>query len=119
VPNHQTKRSIPLKWRALVAMSGNFGVEADITKWSAKDRKDLASYIETYKDIRSTIQFGDFYRLESPYESNRAAWMFVNPSQTEALLFVFQVKPTKNRVKVQPIRLKGLKAGKTYEIQRT
>ena len=117
VPNHITHRSIPLKWRALVAMSGNFGVEADITKWSRRDQKELASYIETYKEIRPLVQFGDFYRLESPYTPPRAAWMFVNKTQTEALLFVFQVKPPKKGEKVKSLKLKGLKAGNSYEIQ--
>ena len=115
VPNHITHRSIPLMWRALVAMSGNFGVEADITKWSPKDQKELAGYVKTYKEIRPLVQFGDFYRLESPYESNRASWMFVSRDQTEALLFVFQAKPAKE--KTQPIQLRGLAAGKIYEIQ--
>ena len=117
VPNHIMHRSIPLKWRALVAMSGNFGVEADITKWSPKEQKELADYIQTYKQIRPLVQFGDFYRLESPYQSNRASWMFVNREQTEALLFVFQVKPWPKGEKVKGLRLKGLKPNKTYEIQ--
>jgi alpha-galactosidase len=117
VPNHITHRSIPLKWRALVAMSGNFGVEADITKWSKKDQKDLAGYIQTYKEIRPLIQFGDFYRLESPYNSPRASWMFVNKAQTEALLFVFQVKPTKKGERAKGIKLKGLKPSKIHKVQ--
>lgn len=117
VPNHQTHRSIPLKWRCLVAMSGNFGVEADIRKWSLKDRKELAHYIGVYKEIRPIIQFGDFYRLESPYESNRAAWMFVSTDQKDALLFVFQVKPPARGEKLKSLKLKGLMAGKSYEIQ--
>ena len=117
VPNHITHRSIPLKWRALVAMSGNFGVEADITKWSLKEQKELAGYIKTYKEIRPLVQFGDFYRLESPYESNRASWMFVSRDQTAALLFVFQVKPSPKGEKAKGLKLKGLKLNKIYEIQ--
>ncbi len=117
VPNHQTHRSMPLKWRCLVAMSGNFGVEADITKWKPSERKELADYIQLYKEIRPIIQFGDFYRLESPYQSNRAAWMFVNPDQKEALLFVFQINPTTIGEKVKGLKLKGLNALTAYEIE--
>ena len=116
VPNHITHRSMSLKWRALVAMSGNFGVEADITKWSPRNRKALAHYIKLYKEIRPIVQFGDFYRLENPHESNRASWMFVSPDQREALVFVFQVKPPEVGEKVKGFRLKGLKANLTYEI---
>ena len=116
VPNHITHRSIPLKWRALVAMSGNFGVEADITKWSAKERKELAGYIKAYKEIRPLVQFGDFYRLESPWESNRASWMFVNGDKTEALLFLFQVKPWPKGTHVPRLHPRGLSLSKKYQI---
>ncbi len=117
VPNHQTHRSLPLKWRCLVAMSGNFGVEADITKWKPAEIKELADYIRLYKEIRPIVQFGDFYRLENPYQSNRASWMFVSPDQREALVFVFQVKRPGKRERVEGLRLKGLKADQTYGIQ--
>ena len=119
VPNHITHRSIPLKWRALVAMSGNFGVEADITRWAPKDRKELAGYIRAYKELRPLVQFGDFYRLENPWDSNRASWMFVNGHKTEALLFVFQVKPPLKGGKVKSLKLRGLRGSVRYEIEGT
>jgi len=117
VPNHQTKRVIPLKWRALVAMSGNFGLELDVSKMPEKELKELAGHIALYKDIRPLVQFGDFYRLESPYASERTSWMFVNEKRTEALLFVFQVKPFKKGTKVPTIHLRGLDPSKKYRIE--
>jgi alpha-galactosidase len=116
-PNHITKRETPLKWRALMAMSGNFGLELDVTKWTAKEKKEVAGHIAQYKEIRPLVQFGDFYRLESPYDSDRASWMFVSEAQTEALLFVFQVKPFKKGVKPKPIKLRGLNPSKKYALQ--
>ena len=92
-PNPITKRVTPLKWRALVAMSANMGVEADISKWSEEERKELAGYIALYKEIRPLVQFGDFHRLEAPYGSPRAAWMFTSSNQKDALLFVFPNQP--------------------------
>jgi alpha-galactosidase len=116
-PNHITKRETPLKWRALMAMSGNFGLELDVTKWTVKEKKEVAGYIALYKEIRPLVQFGDFHRLESPYDSERASWMFVNEAKTEALLFIFQVKPFKKGLKAKSIRLYGLNPTKRYEIQ--
>ncbi len=116
-PNHITKRETPLKWRALVAMSANMGVEADISKWSEKDRKELAGYVALYKKIRPLVQFGDFHRLEAPYQSSRATWMFTSGDQKEALLFVFQIKPPEKAEKVKPICLRGLAPNFNYEIQ--
>lgn len=117
VPNHLTRRSIPLKWRALVALSGNFGVEADLTQWSQKDLKDLAGYISLYQEIRPLVQFGDFYRLESPFEGPRSSWLFVSPERSQALLFIFQTEPWKKGVKVPPVRLRGLAPLRNYRIE--
>ncbi|HVZ80251.1 MAG TPA: alpha-galactosidase [bacterium] len=117
VPNHFTHRSLPLKWRALVAMSGNFGVEADLTKWSKKDLKELAGYISLYREIRPLVQFGDFYRLESPFAGPRASWLFVSPERSQALLFIFQTEPWKRGTKVPPVRLRGLAPLRHYSIE--
>ena len=119
IPNHITKRSVPLKWRALVAMSGNLGVEADIVHWTANERKELADYIQTYKQYRQLIQFGDFYRLESPYSGPRTSWIFVDESKSNALLFIFQEKPMGKQEKTTPIRIRGVSDRKTYGIPGT
>lgn len=115
-PNHITKRETPLKWRALMAMSGNFGLELDVSKWSEAEKKEAEEYIWLYKQIRPLVQFGDFHRLESPYEAERASWMFVNEAKTEAILFVFQVHPFKGGTDGYPIHLRGLDPQKTYEV---
>jgi alpha-galactosidase len=115
-PNQITKRESPLKWRALLAMSANLGVEADISKWSVEERGELAAYVALYKEIRPLVQFGDFHRLEAPYDSPRAAWMFTRRDQKKALLFVFQISPPAGS-EVKPIRLRGLAVDFKYEIK--
>lgn len=114
--NQITKRETPLKWRALLAMSANMGVEADISKWSAEELKELAGYLALYKEIRPLVQFGDFHRLEAPYGSFRTAWMFTSLDKKEGLLFVFQLSPPTGPEK-KPIRLRGLAPGFKYEVQ--
>ncbi len=115
-PNHITKRESPLKWRAHLAMSANFGLELDVSEWSKAERKEMAGYIALYKEIRETVQFGNFHRLESPYGTERCSWMFTSPGLREALLFVFQVKPPQEPSAVKPIRLRGLDPNQYYEI---
>ncbi len=114
-PSHIAKRESPLKWRALLAMSANMGVEADISKWSVREREDLAGYIALYKEIRPVVQFGDYHRLEAPYGSSRASWMFTSRDQKEALLFIFQIKALEGPAK--PIKLRGLAPDSYYEIK--
>ncbi len=115
-PNQITRRESPLKWRALLAMSANLGVEADISKWSEGDRKELAGYISLYKEIRPLVQFGDFHRLEAPYDFARTAWMFTSRDQKEALLFIFQSTPPQGPG-VKPVCLRGLDPALLYQIK--
>lgn len=78
VPNHQVHRITPLETRGHVAMSGNFGYELDLTKLTEAEREDIRKQVSEYKELRMLIQYGDFYRLLSPFEGNETAWMFVS-----------------------------------------
>ena len=86
VPNHQVGRSTPLKTRGDVAMSGNFGYELDLTVFTEAEKEEVKRQVAMVKEVRELVQFGDFYRLLSPFEGNETAWMFVSPDQREALV---------------------------------
>ncbi|WP_040949552.1 alpha-galactosidase [Gorillibacterium massiliense] len=116
VPNHQVGRFTPLSMRGNVAMSGNFGYELDLTKFSEEEREEVKKQIELYKEVRSLVQQGELYRLISPFETQEASWMFVSQDREEALAFYFKVlaepfKPT------QLLRLKGLDPDLEYEVE--
>jgi len=91
VPNHQVQRSTPLLTRMHTAMGGNFGFELDLSKLSEADRVMAALHVQIYKSIRRLVQFGDFYRIHSPFEGNLTAWMFVSPDKSEGALFYSRV----------------------------
>lgn len=91
VPNHQVHRITPLETRGHVAMSGNFGYELDLTKLTEAEREDIRKQVSEYKELRMLIQYGDFYRLLSPFEGNETAWMFVSADKKEAFATYFQV----------------------------
>ncbi|MBB6510696.1 alpha-galactosidase [Rhizobium soli] len=64
-PNHQTNRRHSLSFRALVAMAYHFGVELNPLELSAKERGELALYIETHKRLRPLLHApGANFRLE-------------------------------------------------------
>ena len=84
VPNHQLNRNTPLKMRGDVAMCGNFGYELDLTKFSDDEKEEVKSQILKYKDLRKLVQFGDMYRLLSPFEGNESSWMYISEDKTEA-----------------------------------
>jgi alpha-galactosidase len=113
VPNHQVHRTTPLDMRGNVAMSGNFGYELDLTAFTEAEKESVKKQVELYKQLRPLIQFGEFYRLISPFEHVSAAWMFVSEDKKEALVAFFQVLAEPN-APLRKLRLKGLAAECNY-----
>ncbi|MEF2965302.1 alpha-galactosidase [Paenibacillus sp. M1] len=116
VPNHQVGRTTSLTFRGDVAMSGNFGYELDLTKFTAEDKEIAKRQIQSYKEIRGLVQQGDMYRLLSPFEGNETAWMFVSPDRDEALLFYFKVLAEPN-APLRNVKLEGLNPNKDYRLE--
>lgn len=106
-PNQQTGRSTSFKMRGDVAMSGVFGYELDLADLTEEDRQMVKEQIKFYKAHRHLIQYGDFIRLESPFDSNTVAWEFVSPDKSEALLFMFKQLHT-NRFEINNTKMAGL-----------
>ncbi|MBE5962143.1 MAG: alpha-galactosidase [Lachnospiraceae bacterium] len=115
IPNHQTGRITSLAFRGDVAMAGNFGYELDVTKLSEEEKDQVKAQIATYKEIRNTIQYGEFYRLLSPFEGNFTSFLFVNETKTDAVLFFYQVLTVPNSP-FSTLRLTGLDPSKEYEL---
>ena len=86
VPNHQVGRSTPMKTRCDIAMMGQFGFELDLNKLSAEEIETAKESIKTFKKLRPTVQFGDMYRLLSPFETRFAAWEFVSKDRNDVVL---------------------------------
>lgn len=116
VPNHQVHRNAPLETRGNAAMSGNLGYELDVTKMNGEEKQVVKNQVFLYKELRNTIQFGDFYRLKNPFEGNETAWMFVSEDLTEAIVFYFRVLSEPN-ADYKPLKLKGLGCEQHYRLQ--
>ena len=91
VPNHQAGRVTSLKMRGDVAMSGNFGYELDLTKFTEEEKQIVRAQVEQYKELRSFVQKADMYRLKSPFEGNDTAWMFVSEDGYDIFAAYFRV----------------------------
>jgi len=114
--NHQTNKLIPLKFRFDVAMSGRLGMEMQPKDFTPDEYKFAAQAISTYKQIRPVVQFGDLYRLISPYaQKNISSLMYVTPDKEEAVLFVYQLKHRFNP-SFPRLTLQGLSPDASYEI---
>ncbi|RAS87790.1 alpha-galactosidase [Priestia endophytica] len=118
VPNHQVHRFTSLEIRGHTAMSGNFGYELDLTKLSEKEKRTVKQQVVMYKEIRRLIQFGNLYRLLSPFEGNETAWLFLNKEKTEAIVFYFRVLAEPN-TPFSLLKLKGVDSNLKYRVLET
>lgn len=114
VPNHQVFRMTPLHTRANVAFFGTFGYELDLDKLSGGELNEVKDQISFMKKYREILQFGDFYRLKSPFQGNEAAWMAVSPDKNTALVGWYRVLNGVN-MPYSRIRLQGLNPDALYE----
>lgn len=120
-PNHITGRSTPFDTRGIVASTGAFGYELDVTKISEEDRNKIPQQIAWYKKYCSLIQKGDYYRIAS-YGDNRLydCTEVVSKDKKYAMVTYVQVLAEPN-VRSRKIKLQGLReegvyrvSGKTY-----
>lgn len=114
-PNHQVYRNTPLHTRANVAYFGTFGYELDLNKLSDREQEQVKEQIRFMKKYREVLQFGDFYRLKSPFDGNVTAWMVVNEKRTLALVGWYRVLCGVN-MPFTRTKLQGLKDEYRYEI---
>ncbi len=116
-PNHQTFRTIPLKYRIDVAMSGRLGMEIQ-PKNMTDDEKDLCrKAIAQYKQVRNVVQFGDLYRLLSPYDKlGAASLMYVQPDKSEAVFYWWKTETFCNQ-QLPRVTMDGLDPDKNYRVE--
>ena len=115
-PNHQTMRRTPFETRATVAMAGTFGYELDLNKISDKEQEMVKSQVNDYLKYDELVHEGDYYRLTSPYDSNRVcAWQTVSKDKSFGLLsaVVQSLEANESNIYVYP---RGLDETAVYEI---
>lgn len=114
-PNHQTKRITSLKFRFDVAMSGRLGFELQPCDMTDEEAAYAKRALSEYKRIRPVVQFGDLYRLSSPYESRVASLMYVyRQGDTERAVIFAWLMDKWLADSLPPLRLKGLSAEGRY-----
>lgn len=117
VPNHQMGRSTTMDMRGAVAMSGNYGLMLDLMRNDSERDAAVTQQIAFYKQHRQLLQFGTFWRLVSPWEnSDFAAWMFVAPDQSEALVMAFSLV-SQASAPLRLLRLAGLDENASYRVE--
>lgn len=97
-------------------MSGNYGLMLDLMRSDSERDDAVKQQISFYKQHRQLLQFGTFWRLSSPWENaDFAAWMFVAPDQSEALVMAFSLV-SQASAPLRLLRLAGLDPDAYYHI---
>lgn len=116
VPNHQTHRSTPLKFRFDVAMSGRLGFELHPKNMAPEEVAFAKKAVADYKRLRPVIQQGDLYRLVSPWENSYASLMYVNDDRSQAVVFLYGLNRNIMSDFPAPLMLQGLDPAKRYKV---
>ena len=118
VPNHQVNRMTPLHTRANTAYFGTFGYELDLNKLTEEEIAEVKEQVVFMKEYREILQFGTFYRLQSPFEGNVTVWMSVSADKKTAIVGWYR---TLNRVnyRFERVRLAGLLPDVLYKNSRS
>ena len=115
-PNHQTFRTIPLKYRIDVAMSGRLGMEIQPKNMTDEEKNLCRKAISEYKTIRPIVQLGDIYRLVSPYDKlGVASLMYTSPEKEKAVFYWWKTETFVNQ-HLPRVKMAGLDAVKNYRI---
>lgn len=116
VPNHQTGRDISLKTRGIVAMSGTFGYELDLTRLTDAEKDMMRQQIKDYHRYYWLINKGIYSRLTNPHEDKYlTAWQFVSETGDELLLNAVVTHLQANPI-FPRLRLKGLEETAVYQL---
>ena len=115
-PNHTVFRTTAMKYRIDVAMSGRLGMEIQPKNMSDDEKALCRQAIKEYKQIRPIVQFGDIYRLVSPYDKQGlASLMYVDEAKSKSVFFWWKTESFQNE-HLPRVKMAGLDPGKMYKI---
>ncbi len=89
-PNMQTLRAATIETRFNVAAFGLLGYELDLTMLSSFDKKAITAQVAFYKEHRSLLQFGQFWRVPDRLDGDKTLWAVVSDDGREAVVGLFQ-----------------------------
>ena len=117
VPNHTVFRTTSLKYRIDVAMSGRLGMEIQPKNMTDEEKALCKKAISEYKEIRPVVQFGDLYRLVSPYDNQGlSSSMYVSEAKDKAVFYWWKIANFYN-VHLPLVKMAGLDANKMYKVR--
>ncbi len=104
-----------LESRFNVAAVGAFGYELDITTCPEEELAIITDQVAYYKEHRHLLQFGNYVRINSIFNSDIGGWMVVSDDKSEAMATVVS-KTEGSGLTKQFISFKGLDPDALYKV---
>lgn len=117
VTDWEGKNTYPIDFRFKVAMSGTLGIGANLLEYNKEELEIAKKNIELYKKIRETVQFGNYYLLNSVYEDNFQAIQYIK--NDNIVLFIYINPKALNNFENYNIILRGLNEKTRYIVNET
>ena len=115
-PNHTVFRTTSLKYRVDVASSGRLGMEIQPKNMTEAEKDFCRKAIANYKRIRPVVQFGDLYRLVSPYDDKGfASLMYASPDKDTAVFYWWKIANFYDE-HFPRVRMAGLDPDRRYKV---
>ncbi len=115
-PNHTVFRTTAMKYRIDVAMSGRLGMEIQPKNMTDAEKNMCRKAIAEYKQIRPIVQFGNIYRLVSPYDKKGlASMMYVDDEQAKAVWYWWKTESFQNE-HLPRVKMAGLNPQRMYKV---
>ncbi len=106
----------PYSYRFHSSMMGGLGIGANISKFSDEVLAEFKKYIELYKEIRETVQYGKLYRLSSVRESTLHAVEYISQDDQDVLVFAFRQGYQFGK-EMPNLKLQGLDPEALYQLE--
>jgi alpha-galactosidase len=110
--SHTTARSASLDFRAMTALFGHFGIEADVRAFSADDVAALARAIALHKRLRPLLHSGRVARLAYP-DPGAVGLAVIGEGHAVASLGQVETPPYPTP---EPLKVTGLDPEATYAV---
>ncbi len=115
-PNHTVFRTTSMKFRIDVAMSGRLGMEIQPKNMTDEEKALCKKAIGEYKEIRPVVQFGDLYRLVSPFDNEGlASIMYVSETKDKAVFYWWKMANFYNQ-HLPRVKMVGLNPDRMYKV---
>lgn len=109
-------RPTSLDFRFNVSMQGSLSIGSNLLKYTQEDLDTCKKYIEQYKEMRETVQFGDFYRLKNFKNDGFYATQYVSKDKSESVLFVCGNSNSFFNKQFKTLNLRGLDPDAMYTL---